>query len=117
MRAELRSVQTMDGRDFAEYRPADKDCFGIAVRLLAGPSGSDGEESFDFTLCTPRWLETQLEGAPLPGRHYLFVRRFDRAGVLRFLDEYCAGFTAGSWNEIAERLGRIGHWEYEDYRG
>lgn len=55
MRAVLRSAHSADV-DLATYVPADPADDGVWVRLIVGPAGGPGEESFDVLVCTPLWL-------------------------------------------------------------
>jgi hypothetical protein len=115
--AELKRVHSPDVVDLAAYQPTEEEMFGFLLQLIAGPSGEDGEESFDVTVCTPAWLQRNLGRTDIVmGRHYLFVRRYDYQGLMRFLVDYCQNCRGDSWSEVAEQLGRIGKWEFEDYR-
>ena len=84
---------------------------------MVGPEGGEGEESFDIDVCTPKWLEEACQGEGfVVGRHYLIVARYEVTqlkSVITGLVEKCEG---DSWPEVAEKVSRIGHWEFEDYR-
>jgi hypothetical protein len=84
---------------------------------MAGPEGKQGEESFDVVVCTPRWLARRVrdEGAII-GRHHLIVERWDAARVRRCLTDAAESQEAQTWPELAAKIGRIGKWEFEDYR-
>ncbi len=82
---------------------------------MIGPADGMGEESFEFMLCTPDWFASKMKGDIVEGRHYLFVKEFNYAQLERFVEDYCARYSASSWREVAERLGRLGKWEFEDY--
>jgi hypothetical protein len=48
------------------------------------------------------------------GRHFLFVLGYNLKNILtriRHLIESCYG---DDWDEVAEKVGRIGFWEFED---
>jgi hypothetical protein len=104
--------------DLESYNPTDPSCFGFTLQLLFGPEEEASEESFAVVICTPRWLEGEIEanGGVLMGRHYLLVNRFDSERIKKFLVNYAAGCTGDSWDEIAKKLGRLGLWEFEDYQ-
>ena len=116
MKAAVRALHSPDA-DLVTFRPDDPEDVGILVQVMAGPDDGPGEESFDVMVCTPRWLErlVRTEG-PLIGRHYLVVARYDGAEIRQFLTRVVESETAATWNELATRLGRIGMWEFEDYR-
>ncbi len=117
IKAEIRAIYTSEMDRLEQHTPQDPEHFCISVRAMVGPEGGEGEESFDINVCTPKWLEEacQREGFVV-GRHYLMVPRYDVAHlkeVIAGLVEKCEG---NSWQEVAERVGRIGYWEFEDYK-
>jgi Immunity protein 8 len=116
MKAAVRRLHSPDA-DLSTFRPDDPDDVGILVQVIAGPDGGPGEESFDVMVCTPRWLERRVRAdGPLVGRHHLVVASYDGAEVTRFLTAAVEAEHAPTWNDLAARLGRIGMWEFEDYR-
>jgi Immunity protein 8 len=48
-------------------------------------------------------------------RHHLIVDRFDADQVRSYLTAEVEAEEAPSWKALAERIGRIGKWEFEDY--
>jgi hypothetical protein len=115
--AQIKRLHSPDIPDLAAYEPADGRNFGFLLQIIAGPSGEDGEESFDVTVCTPSWLAENLGPTGiLIGRHHLIVARYNYQDLKRFLVDFSEKHRANSWAEIAEQLGRIGKWEFEDYR-
>jgi Immunity protein 8 len=117
MKAKMRAIWTTSMDHLDLHTPKDPEHFCIAVRAMVGPEGGKGEESFDIDVCTPKWLEEacQSEGFVV-GRHYLIVTKYDVTqlkSVITSLVESCEG---DSWREVAEKVSRIGHWEFEDYR-
>jgi hypothetical protein len=115
--AQLRRLHSPDVPDLAAYAPTDGHSFGFLLQIIAGPSAEDGEESFDVTVCTPSWLSEKLGPMDiLIGRHFLIVHRYDYQRLEQFLIDYCEKCRADSWAEVAEQLGRLGKWEFEDYR-
>ena len=85
--------------------------------MMVGPVGKPGEESFDVVVCTPRWLDRRVrEGSPLIGRHHLVIERWDAARVRLYLTRAVESEEAPTWPELAIKIGRIGKWEFDDYR-
>lgn len=62
MRAEIRHLLTPD-IDPDTFVPDDPERFSFLVQMLAGPLSEEGEESFQFNVCTPGWLSA----------HYSFI--------------------------------------------
>jgi hypothetical protein len=115
-RAVLRRLHSPDAPDLATYSPPDRLRFGILVQGLIGPEGEDGEESFDFFVCTPSWLSDALGHADHTfGRHYLFVAEYDYAHIQGVLQQLCNRVCGPDWNTVASILARYGRWEFEDY--
>ncbi len=44
------------------------------------------------------------------------MRSFDFAMLRKFVERFVRGCEADSWDELADKLSRLGHWEFEDYR-
>ena len=100
--------------------PGDPAAFSLLARMIVGLPDTLGEESFDITVCTPEWLAMtcrQVGGIYNP-RHHLVVdfEDFDARALRSWLAARVQEVQGESWAEIAERLGRLGHWEFEDYR-
>ena len=84
---------------------------------MVGSAGADGEDSFDVIVCTPRWLSDRLLPTKIMlGRHHLLVKQYDYTRLLQFLISFASGCRGATWEEVALRLGRLGEWEFEDYR-
>jgi Immunity protein 8 len=116
IRAELRCLHSPDADPLENYRPHGP--FGLLVMALVGPQGACGEESFAFTLCTPEWFTSKNLPRPTSlaiGRHFIFVQKFDYAMLEKFVRDYCAACEGETWQDVATKLGRLGHWEFEDY--
>lgn len=114
MNAQLRRLHSPDADPLQEFQPTDPECFGILVQAMVGPAGQDGEESFDFILCTPQWLALQKPGIVL-GIHHLIVHRYDYATLEIFVRDFCAKCEGETWAVVAQRVGALGRWEFADY--
>ena len=116
MRAVVRTIESSDV-DLRTYRPEDPEDDAVFMTIYAGPADGPGEESFDVTVCTPRWLSRKVRGmGPLLGRHFLIVEPLDVGVAVDFLTKQVERQEAPDWRTLGERLGRIGFWEFEDYR-
>lgn len=117
VRASVRSLCLLtDSRDLTEYVSADPWNDAVGLRMLVVPANSIGEESFDLRVCTPGWLATEtMERGPQIGRHLLIVEVINAKEVSEFLRRRVEDLIAPSWGELAEKIGRLGYWEFEDY--
>ncbi|MBT2226389.1 Imm8 family immunity protein [Nonomuraea sp. NEAU-A123] len=86
------------------------------LEMYVGPWDGPGAERFQLTVCTPLALAEQLQHHPvLIGRHWLFVPELHPDKVTKWLSDRIAVLEAPTWSELAEKIGRIGEWEFEDY--
>ena len=117
MRAALRRLHSPDVFDLVNYQPDPADDFGFLLQALVGPEGGVGEESFDFVVCTPKWLERRRKKSDVIfGRHHLIMFEYDYDRLLRTIEHLCDSAEGNSWDEIATKLARFGKWEFEDYK-
>ncbi len=98
--------------------PADVAEFRMNARLIVGPADGPGEESFDVTVCSPQWLgqACRVSGGIYDARHHVVVDvgRFDQRALKEWFAARVRRLEGGDWGQIAERLGRLGYWEFED---
>ena len=59
------------------------------------------------------WLEVP---SALVGRHWLFVAVFSPRVVEEFLRRRIEQIEGPTWSKVAQKVGRLGLWEFEDYR-
>jgi hypothetical protein len=82
-----------------------------------GPAGAPGEESFDFNVCSPAWLEYELDShAIVEGRLLLIARTFDPQRIEDYVRKRIAQATGDDWLTIAGKIAHWAQWEFEDYR-
>jgi hypothetical protein len=102
--------------DLATYWSDDPEDVGFLLEIEAGSDEGPGADLFTLMVVTPRWLSRETrENGPLPGRHHLIVHRYDWGELRAFLTRLFEDQIAPDWEELGPRLGRIGHWEFEDY--
>jgi hypothetical protein len=97
---------------------ADPTEFLLLARLMVGPSDGPGEESFDVTVCTPEWLAQRCAGEGfVDGLHTVVttVESFTERGLRSFLTRRVENVSGETWREVADKVARLGHWEFEDY--
>ena len=117
MISEVKSMMSSDIYDLMSYTPDDKKSFMFLIRVMVGANDEKGEESFDIEICTPKWLMDNHNLAEIVlGKHKLIVFEFDMRRILEKVKKLFDNCSGKDWNEIAIKLSRIGHWEFEDYR-
>ncbi len=115
VRGELKRIQSPDVADLENFSPEEAANFRILVQALIGPLGSKGQESFDFVICTPKWVQNEVEKqGPLFGKAYLIVNEYDYHAIFGVIEKLCAGLSGDSWETIESKLRLYGDWEYED---
>ncbi|MGD0701507.1 MAG: immunity 8 family protein [Trebonia sp.] len=115
MQAEIRYLRTPDINP-ATFTPDDPERFAFLVQMIAGPAGEKGEESFDFEVCTPGWLhERARREGPVNGRHHLIIDTFNWPALQSYFQQLVTRCPGQDWHEIAAKLSRYGHWEFEDH--
>jgi Immunity protein 8 len=116
MKAKLKSWYCPDIDDLSNYSPPQFDNFCMLFTVMVGPAEKEGYESFDIQVCTPKWLECNIKkNGFICGRHFLIVLEFEYESLInkiRNLIESCEG---KNWDEVAQKVSRIGYWEFEDY--
>ena len=120
---EPRSGQVREGRTEIAHvvgcrRPRCVDTRGerwaLRLRIVAGPDDGPGEESFDLIVCSLAWVEDQVRrDGLLDGRHHLIVEFYDWQVLREFIERRVRRFEGSSWPDVAERLARLRHWEFE----
>jgi hypothetical protein len=116
MQAKLKELFSLDF-DLATFWPEKPDNFGFWLRAMIGPEDHAGADSFDIHVCTPEWLKSNYSVSDTVwGRHFLIVFEYDRARIEAAIVRYCERCFGNDWQEIAQKISRIGYWEFEDYR-
>ena len=117
MRAELKRLHSPDVYDLRSFTPRDPTNFSVFVQAMIGPAGGDDSESFDLIVCTPAWLSAKVdEVGPLVGLHHVVVPAFDYNALFKVLQAFCSCCEGATWEQIGHKVGRLGHWEFDEYR-
>lgn len=105
-------IERLDG-----YIPADVYNFGFWARIIVGEKDLGGEESFDIMICTPKWiLENYKENDIIIGQYHLIVLKYNYNNIYSYLRDKINSIEKENWSEIGNQIGKIGKWEFEDYR-
>src|SRR4051794_3393746 len=119
MRIELRFLHSPDlpGIGAGEV-PSDPECFCLLVQAFVGEAGKNTPtigESFDFLVCTPRWLEEEVNKVGyLLGLFHIIVPRYDYQRIRQIVAGLCEQSEGPDWTSVATNLGRFGQWEWDD---
>ena len=117
MNAEIKKIISPDVIELKNFYPDDKTSFAFLLEFTVGIEGNEEGDDFQIEVCTPKWmLENFSENDILFGRHKLIVLKYDIEDIIRYLTHYCKTCTGNTWEEIAVKISRIAHWEFEDYR-
>lgn len=118
MKAEIKEMYSLQILEvLKDFRPEASENFGISIRLMIGPEGTDRSESFDILVCTPTWIQDQLhEEGYMWGRHMLIAQEYDYELIKQSISARISSCTGTNWDEIANKIARFAAWEFEDYR-
>ncbi|MFI6097122.1 Imm8 family immunity protein [Lentzea sp. NPDC051213] len=115
MRAAVRYFMSPDV-DLEDFRPDDPDDFSFLLQAIVGPVGAEGEESLELNVCTLASLSSTVSAQRvLFGRSLVIVGTAKISEILDAVRAAIERVEADSWSEVAERLTRLGHYEFEDY--
>ena len=114
MTAKLKRMHSPDV-DLHNFWPDDPKCFGFLLQFFAGTEKEEGDDAFSIMVCTPRWFEREKSSPIVFGANYLIVAEYDLVAIEEFLRRYCERCSGESWFEVAAKIGRVAHWEFEDY--
>lgn len=117
MKAQIKYLHSPDVYDLASHQPEDKDNFSFLLQVMVGLEHTEGEESFDIIVCTPKWLmDKHSRQDVIFGLHRIIVFEYDYERLLTTLRTYIESLDEDNWIELGEKIGRIGKWEFQDYR-
>jgi hypothetical protein len=106
-----------DVGDFFSYQPSDPDCFGFPLNLTIGIEGQEGADNFQLMVATPKYIQqTHPNQSAILLRHYLLVFRYDFNEILDVVNNYVRSIDEPTWEQVAEKIGRMAQWEFEDYK-
>lgn len=118
MKAKLQGFYCLDiDIPLSEYRPLDLDNFGFNARIIVGEEILGGEESFDFIICTPKWLMNKYAPKDIVlGIHYLIVFEFNYPKIYEWIKKFVENTKGDTWEEIALKICNLGYWEFDNYQ-
>lgn len=116
MKADLKRLHSPEIDNLFTFIPDEPESFSFLLQAFIGPKGEEGEESFDIEVCTPKWLSKNYRQEDIViGRHLLIVFNYNYDRIFQKIKSYVESCSGDTWNEVAQKVGRIGKWEFEDY--
>ncbi len=99
-----------------DYKPAQADNFGFPLCLQIGPDNEHGQDIFYVFICTPKWLQQNIEERFYDLRHHLLVKDYNFEALISYLEEQVLKCTGETWRDVAAKISRWAAWEFEDYQ-
>lgn len=116
MRAKLKQLSSPD-IDLNNYWPEDENNFGFLLEASIGLEHEGGADVFSIMVCTPDWIKSEyLSRKNVWGRHMLIVFNYDLDEIKKVIIRYIENCTGDNWLAIAQKISRVGAWEFEDYQ-
>jgi hypothetical protein len=116
MQPEIKSIQSPDVWDLESWTPTTNN-WSVLLEVLIGPKGVDAEDSFDLLIGTPEWLAEEANKTEIvDGRHTYIVTSWNWANILRYIERRVSSIEEDTWNNISNKLSRLGNWAFEDYQ-
>ena len=116
MKAEIKYLHSPDVSDLETYQPKELDNFGFLLQIFVGPKGEKGEENFDVLVGTQKWLASPHNKTGTTGEHDMVVSEYNYEKLLETLKKQIESIEGKDWNDLAEKIGKIGKWEFENYK-
>jgi hypothetical protein len=102
--------------DLENFRPDDPDDFSFLLQAIVGPKDAEGDESLEFNVCTLASLTSTVSSERVFfGRSLVIVGTSKISEILDSVRSAVERVEGASWAEVAERLTRLGYYEFEDY--
>ena len=117
MKSHLNDYVCVDIPEVWNWAPDDpKDVYYYMEMTIGSRTGSG--DLFGLTVSTPEALLKRMRASgqkSLSGRHHLIVLDYSWDKVLQFVNDVIDKCQGKDWEDIALRLARHFHWEFEDY--
>ncbi|MEL7687078.1 Imm8 family immunity protein [Citromicrobium bathyomarinum] len=116
IRPELRSLTGQTGEDVSDLFPISG-CFNHTLLAEIGPQGMAGADEFQFEVCSPEWLERELDSyLILPGGPRLITKRFEPKTIEEYVQKRLLHAVGADWASVAAKLGQWSRWEFDNYQ-
>lgn len=108
---EIKWIGSLDHDDLDTWRP-ENDAWELRLRMLISPHGSEGEESFDVTVCSIAMLMERARETPMWGDGSIFVEFFNWNQVRKLVESRVLRCCGSSWSEVTAKLSKFRVWEF-----
>jgi hypothetical protein len=88
----------------------------VVIQASIGPKNEQGEELFEFSVVTPKFLARSRE-LPRWGRGLLLVDEFSWEAVEHAVKRLLMHAHRATWREVTVVLSRDLDWEFDNYTG
>lgn len=117
IRAELKTLIGV-GFDERAYWPDDDECFSFGLEATIGPEAGQISESFQFIVCTPKWIlcegiNQDFDDFGMLGHGMIIIKDYDFEKIKQLVIDLCSRTTGKNWQEVSLKLSRYGAWEFE----
>jgi hypothetical protein len=113
---EIKGFFSSDVGDLSTLRAERAEDVYFPLDLSIGPKGDRMVQLFEVLVATPEALRKRAGNRPyVLGRHHLIVMEYDWPKIQNYLRGLVQSCASNTWEEVAARLSRHFHWEYEDY--
>ena len=110
MRAELRSLDYFE----SDLSSIEGEAFCINVTATIGAVGERGGDDFTLEVCSPAWLQAELESDQVvSGQYRLIMEEFDFPLLERFVAKRVGQTEGPDWLSVAKKLAAWSCWEFE----
>ena len=115
MKAEIKMIHSPD-IDLVDGLKFPEDC-SFLMELNIGPKGIEGSEIFQFMVYTKKRMIDLLESNNLLWAEFSLVINDHSWDKLESdLSEFVNSIEGKDWEDIAEKLDMIMHWEFRHYK-
>jgi len=109
---QLKSIMSPD-LEYGKFPKDIEDC-AVLIELTVGPKDSEGEEVFNFTAVTTKYIFNNFNSSW--GRGYLIVKEFSWQEIENRINKLLNHCWADDWNGVTNKLKNELHWEFENYK-